>query len=428
VLAGGRRSRWHRPWSRAPPSLKPALILLDAPGGWQGPVVAALAVAKRPVAGVHPRHLRDCAKATGQVAKTDALEAGVLAPVAEAVHPAPRPLPAEMPQQLDAWLQRRHQRLEMGGAARPRMARAHPTLRDGLARPIDYRQRRSTRPMRRALPLSAPRRSGGSPMTYAHPRQAWARGGQRPGTRPCRSGASSTRAQSPRRWGSLPSMTLAGNAPGDGLAAAVRAGLEMATLTATRSHPVNSAFSPRVLARGKAPNVAMTAAMRPCRTLLNATVHTRPPGTARFPMVLGWPPPAETAGQSASGSCRSGLQSRALGGMAHRASRRGLGEGIRPTVSRDKNHRGSCGPIEVEIIMPTRKPHGRVLTHSPKAANRCIACRRVGIAHVNSRVKSCRMVHYVFHLRKADVRDLVLELCCELFNFRIRLMPWQTMV
>jgi hypothetical protein len=83
---------------------------------------------------------------------------------------------------------------------------------------------------------------------------------------------------------------------------------------------------------------------------------------------------------------------------------------------------------QVEIIMPTRKPRGRALTRSPKAANRRIARRRVRIEHVNSSVKRCRIVHDINRLRKVGVRDLVMEVCCALHNFRVRLTPWQPMV
>jgi hypothetical protein len=82
----------------------------------------------------------------------------------------------------------------------------------------------------------------------------------------------------------------------------------------------------------------------------------------------------------------------------------------------------------VEIIMPTKKPRGRALTRAQKAANRRIARRRVRIEHVNSRVKRCRIVHDICRLRKAGVRDLVMEICCALHNFRVRLIPWQPMV
>jgi DDE superfamily endonuclease len=70
----------------------------------------------------------------------------------------------------------------------------------------------------------------------------------------------------------------------------------------------------------------------------------------------------------------------------------------------------------VEIIMPTKKPRGRALTRAQKASNRRIARRRGRIVHDTSR------------LRKAGVRDLVMEICCALHNFRVRLTLWQPMV
>ena len=121
--------------------LKPTLIVLEATGGWQGALVAALALAKRPLAVVHPRQVRDFAKATGPWAKTDALDAGVLAHVAEAVRPTPRPLPDETTPPMDARLQRRRQLLEMLVAERHRVALAHPTVRDRLGRHMDSLQR-----------------------------------------------------------------------------------------------------------------------------------------------------------------------------------------------------------------------------------------------------------------------------------------------
>jgi transposase len=121
--------------------LKPALIVLEATGGWQGSLVAALALAKLPFAVVNPRQVRDFAKATGQLAKTDALDAGVIAHVAAAVRPTPRPLPDETTQQIDALLQRRRQLLEMLVAERHRVALAHPTVRASLGRHMDYLQR-----------------------------------------------------------------------------------------------------------------------------------------------------------------------------------------------------------------------------------------------------------------------------------------------
>ena len=82
----------------------------------------------------------------------------------------------------------------------------------------------------------------------------------------------------------------------------------------------------------------------------------------------------------------------------------------------------------VESSMPTKKPRGRALTRAQKRANRRIARRRVRIEHVNSRVKRCRIVHDTNRLRKVGVRDLVMEICCALHNFRVRLIPWQPMI
>ncbi len=82
----------------------------------------------------------------------------------------------------------------------------------------------------------------------------------------------------------------------------------------------------------------------------------------------------------------------------------------------------------VEIIMPTKKPRGRALTRAQKAANRRIARRRVRIEHVNSSVKRCRIVKDRIRLWKEGVRDLVMDLCCALHNFRVRLNPWLPMI
>lgn len=88
----------------------------------------------------------------------------------------------------------------------------------------------------------------------------------------------------------------------------------------------------------------------------------------------------------------------------------------------------ACMLDHVEIIMPTKKPRGRALTRAQNAANRRIARRRGRIDHVNSRVKRGRIVHDTSRLRKAGGRDLVMEICCALHHFRVRLRPWQPMV
>src|SRR5215472_9944980 len=83
---------------------------------------------------------------------------------------------------------------------------------------------------------------------------------------------------------------------------------------------------------------------------------------------------------------------------------------------------------DVEILMPTRKPQGQELTLEQKLANQALHHRRLRIEHVNSSVKRCRIVKDRFRLWKAGIRDVVMELCCALHNFRVRLTPWQPMV
>jgi len=86
---------------------RPACVVLEATGGLQAPLASALAIAGIPVAVVNPRQVRDFASATGQLAKTDAIDAQILARFAEAVRPMPRPLPDEATQELSALLTRR---------------------------------------------------------------------------------------------------------------------------------------------------------------------------------------------------------------------------------------------------------------------------------------------------------------------------------
>jgi DDE superfamily endonuclease len=83
---------------------------------------------------------------------------------------------------------------------------------------------------------------------------------------------------------------------------------------------------------------------------------------------------------------------------------------------------------QVEILMPTKKPRGQDLTWEQQVANQELHCRRLRIEHVNSSVKRCRIVKDRIRLWKEGVRDLVMEICCALHNFRVLLTPWQPMV
>lgn len=112
--------------------LKPATVLLEATGGLEVPLASALAVAALPVVVVNPRQVRDFAKATGRLAKTDALDAQVLAHFAEAVRPPVRQLRDDDTQELNAMTTRRNQVMTMLVAEKNRLTRATPPVRSGI--------------------------------------------------------------------------------------------------------------------------------------------------------------------------------------------------------------------------------------------------------------------------------------------------------
>ena len=121
LLSGLRGQRWTLPYDQTGieglipqiVDLEPALVLLEATGGLELPLVAALAAAALPVVVVNPRQVRDFAKATGTLAKTDTLDAGVLAHFADAVRPEVRPLKDAETQVLNSLTARRHQVMTM---------------------------------------------------------------------------------------------------------------------------------------------------------------------------------------------------------------------------------------------------------------------------------------------------------------------------
>src|SRR6266700_4235896 len=116
--------------------LAPTLIVLEATGGWEVTVTGALAAAALPVAVVNPRQVRDFARSTGRLAKTDRLDAQLLAQFAEVLRPAPRPLPQA--QELTALLQRRRQLVEMLTAEKNRLPLAARRIRPQLQAHIEW--------------------------------------------------------------------------------------------------------------------------------------------------------------------------------------------------------------------------------------------------------------------------------------------------
>ena len=115
--------------------LQPTVIVLEATGGYQRAVVAALAAARLPVAVVHPRQGRDVAKATGQLAKTDALDARALAPFAAAGRPPPRPWPDAQADARRALLARRRHLVPMRTAEQNRLGSAPARLQPDIQAP-----------------------------------------------------------------------------------------------------------------------------------------------------------------------------------------------------------------------------------------------------------------------------------------------------
>jgi transposase len=116
-----------------------ALVVVEATGGLEVPVVRGLQNAAIPVAVINPRQARDFAKASGVLAKTDKLDAAVLAHFAEAMRPEPRRLRDEQTQQLDALVTRRCQLIDMRTMERNRLGQCpDPTVRENIQKHLDW--------------------------------------------------------------------------------------------------------------------------------------------------------------------------------------------------------------------------------------------------------------------------------------------------
>ena len=146
-------------------ALHPTLIVLEATGGLERAATAALATAGLPVVVVNPRQARDFARATGQLAKTDALDARALAHFADVIRPTPRPLPDAQTQELRALLGRRQQLIVMRTAEQNRLAGTSGRLQRTL-RPISPgSMRASPRWTTTSRRCSGPARCGGKTTT-----------------------------------------------------------------------------------------------------------------------------------------------------------------------------------------------------------------------------------------------------------------------
>jgi transposase len=262
-------------------AIAPQLIVLEATGSYQRAVVAALAAAGLPVAVVNPRHARDFAKATGQLAKTDALDARALAHFAEAVRPMPRPLPDTQADELRAWLARRRQLVTMRTAEQNRLGSAPPRLQPDIQAHITWLNTRLT-----TLDDDLDTTLRASPVWRE--REELLR--SVPGIGPVCARTllldlpelgTLNRQRLAALVGVAPlnrdSGTLRGRRTTWGGRAHGRATVYMSTLVAVRYNPVFNAFYERLRAAGKAAKLALTACMRKLLTILNAMVKHHAP-------------------------------------------------------------------------------------------------------------------------------------------------------
>jgi transposase len=123
--------------------VKPTLVVLEATGGYQTPAATALTIGQVPTAVVNPRQVRDFAKATGRLAKTDAIDAEVLAHFAECIRPEPRPMPDAQMLELQALVARRRQLIDIRTAEKNRLETCHVVrVRKDILKTIKWLDRR----------------------------------------------------------------------------------------------------------------------------------------------------------------------------------------------------------------------------------------------------------------------------------------------
>ena len=257
--------------------VRPRLVVLEATGGLEAPLVAALAAGGLPVVVVNPRQVRDFAKSMGRLAKTDRLDAGILALFGERVRPEVRPLKDEETQALEALLQRRRQLVEMLTMERQRLVQAQARVRKDVKAHIAWLVRRvkdvdgelgraiETSPVWRAkedLLKSVPGVGRVLTLTLLAQLPELGRLNRREiaalvGVAPFNCDSGQLRGRR-RVWGGR---------------ASVRTVLYMAVVSAIRCNPVIRIFYERLRQAGKPAKVALTACMRKLLTILNAMLR-----------------------------------------------------------------------------------------------------------------------------------------------------------
>jgi transposase len=256
--------------------IKPALIVLEATGGLERSVSGTLGSAQLPVVVVNPRQVRDFAKALGQLAKTDRIDAEVLAHFAEVIRPPLRPLPDKVSLELRALIARRRQLIEMMVAEKNRLSAASKAVRKRIEAHIRWLE---TELDRADKDLDQSIRQ--SPIWQEH--QDLLR--SVPGIGPVVSRTLLAELPELGRLNRKQIAALVGIAPLNcdsgtfrgrrgiwGGRATVRAVLYMAALVASRRNSVIRNFYKRLREKGKAPKVALVACMHKLLTILNAMI------------------------------------------------------------------------------------------------------------------------------------------------------------
>lgn len=261
--------------------LKPNLIVLEATGGFETVVVAALSAAGLPVAVANPAQIRAFAKAIGQRAKTDPIDAAVIAHFGEATGVTPRPLPDQATQQLADLVARRRQIVEMIGSERQREKRANPHIKKSIGRLVKALERELSSvdtdiddAVRRS-PAWREKEDLLSSVPSVGPAISRTLIAELPelGTLD-RKQISALVALAPftRQSGQWRGKSFIG-----GGRVSVRRALFMGAMVAARYNPVLKAFYERLVAAGKPKKVALIAVARKLLTVLNAIVRDGTP-------------------------------------------------------------------------------------------------------------------------------------------------------
>ena len=258
-----------------------ARIVVEATGGWETDLVSALAAAGLPVVVVNPRQVRDFGRALGQLAKTDRLDARVLAHFGAAVQPQLRPLTDTETADLQALLARRRQVVEVLVAERHRLRQAQPIVRPRLEAHIEWLHAeladldRDLQQQLERLPLWQAKHDLLRTVPGIGPQLALTLLAELPEL------GRLTRRQIAKLVGVAPLNRDSGRSRGKrqiwGGRAPVRAMLYMATRVATRHNPGLRTYYHRLLAAGKPKKVALVAGMRKLLTIVNAMLQSNTP-------------------------------------------------------------------------------------------------------------------------------------------------------